>query len=116
MAINALSMHPENPLILLAGTGKALDFSSSPEDEFSGGVYLTKDGGNSWVRIDPVLADNDEGLIYSAVAFSPSNPNIIYADAGHLFLRSPDGGQSWDIFKTGAKKTRSKLKSYKLQS
>ncbi|MBI9045524.1 MAG: hypothetical protein JEZ06_13625 [Anaerolineaceae bacterium] len=101
LSINALAMHPTDHLTLLAGTGKAIDFASSPEDRFAGGVYLTHDGGMSWTKIDPFVAERDDGLIFTAVSFAPSNPNIIYADAGKLFLRSVDGGESWDIFKTG---------------
>ncbi len=95
LVVAALAMHPNDPLTLLAGTGKAPGFADEPH-EVNGGIFITHDGGESWQQIDPF--SEDDQVRVSAVAFAPSNPDIIYADSGTNFLRSFDGGITWDNF------------------
>ena len=81
--VGSLFMHPDNPQILLAGTGN----NQYPEQ---GGVYLSTDGGASWHRTldEPVT---------TSVEFSVADPNVAYAGSlAHVF-RSEDGGLSWDM-------------------
>lgn len=99
LAVGALAMHPSDPLTLLAGTGKAGYFVDEP-GEIYGGVFKTTDGGKHWRQVDPLGASRGETR-FSAVAFAPSNPKIVYADTGGLFLRSEDGGEHWQVYHTG---------------
>jgi photosystem II stability/assembly factor-like uncharacterized protein len=83
----SMSQHPKNPNIILAAAG---------QDPFMwvlgtsiGGIYLTKDGGDTWTET------LDFGLL-SIVEFCPNNPNVAYAAAvGGVFL-SKDGGETWE--------------------
>lgn len=97
LAVGALTMHPTNPQVLLAGTGKASGITDSP-DEINGGVFKTTDGGAHWRQVDPIHASGNMELRFSAIAFSPSNPSIVYATTGYIILRSTDGGETWATY------------------
>ncbi|MEM9837020.1 MAG: glycosyl hydrolase [Bacteroidota bacterium] len=67
-----------------------------------GGVWRTKDGGQTWVNI----SDGHFGGSIGAVAVSESNPNVIYVGGGEKTVRgnvsygygawkSIDGGKNW---------------------
>jgi len=101
LAVGALAMHPTDHLTLIAGTGKPSTFTDEP-NEINGGVFITHDGGQTWRQIDPIRASGDNVKIFSAVAFAPSDPNIVYADGGYIFLRSEDGGETWESYSVGS--------------
>jgi photosystem II stability/assembly factor-like uncharacterized protein len=79
--VGTLFMHPENPDVLLAGTGN----NAYPDN---GGVYLTTNGGISWQQVIP-----NENI--NAVEFSLLDPNITYAGSAGAIYRSEDRGQTW---------------------
>ncbi len=79
--VGTLFMHPENPDVLLAGTGNNQYFVQN-------GVYLTTDGGETWQQ---TLRDDN----INAVEFSSANPNIAYAGSAAAIYRSEDGGVHW---------------------
>jgi photosystem II stability/assembly factor-like uncharacterized protein len=80
--IGSLFMHPTNPDILLAGAG-----NNTYRD--GGGVYITKDGGETWKQ----TLSND-GI--TSVEISTLDPNRAYAGQFERFYRSDDGGNSWN--------------------
>ena len=80
--VGSLFMHPENPAILLAGTGN----NAYPA---GGGIYLTTDGGESWRHVG--------GQHITSVEFATSDPAIAYAAGAGEFFRSEDGGQTWNL-------------------
>lgn len=86
--VGTLSLHPTNPEILIAGTG-------NNQYRENAGVYLTTDGGANWRS---VLADYG---VYTAVEFAPGDPNTVYAGGTEAFLRSRDGGHSWEVMSGG---------------
>ncbi|MBI3914647.1 MAG: DUF1080 domain-containing protein [Chloroflexi bacterium] len=100
LSVGGLAMHPQNPQILFATTGKASAFLNE-QRELYGAVFKTTDGGQHWRKVYPIGRDNQ--IRYSAVAFAPSNPNIVYVDAGNEFLRSADSGETWQRFDTAPK-------------
>jgi photosystem II stability/assembly factor-like uncharacterized protein len=80
--VGSLFMHPENPDILLAGTGAAWESPGS-------GVYLTTDGGESWhqtLSASPMI---------ESVEFATADPQIAYAGGFGGVYRSEDGGHTW---------------------
>jgi len=81
-------MHPENPDILLAGTGN----NAYPD---GGGLYLTTNGGTTWQG--KALVQNDN---INAVEFALSNSNIAYAGSAGAVYRSSDCGQTWSKVST----------------
>jgi hypothetical protein len=68
-----------------------------------GGVWQTLDAGSTWAP----LTDSQASLAMGAIAFTPSNPSIIYAGtgepnrstsfAGAGLLKSTNGGNSWTL-------------------
>lgn len=63
------------------------------------GIYKSKDGGASWVKINEGLPKGDLGRI--GLALSPVDPNILYAIVEAQgdksgFYRSVDAGASWE--------------------
>lgn len=81
--INTLAVSPVDSSLILAGSS-------------SGGVWRSTNGGNTWVPVSDGHADLSIGVI----AFSKSNPSIVYAAMGSDFLgtgvlRSDDAGLTW---------------------
>ncbi len=81
--VGTLFMHPTNPDILLAGAG-----NNAYRD--GGGVYLTVNGGGSWIQ---VLSTGREPV--TSVEFATANPNIAYAGGDPAVYESEDGGYTW---------------------
>ena len=48
------------------------------------------DGGASWTKVGALFTEN-----MTAVNFSSSNPDIVYAGSEGSFYRSEDGGLTW---------------------
>ncbi|MBA7613990.1 Ycf48-like protein [subsurface metagenome] len=104
---SAIAMNPQNRLELLAFR------------ERSGWILRSTDGGNSWelVFTHPDVDENrvmEKGHSFKALAYSPSNPNVVYAGMvkfggvdkvgdGDSFgiYKSTDGGNSWKAKNTG---------------
>ncbi len=94
-----IQMDPNNPRILYAGAWRAerkpWTMISGSED---GGIYRSKDGGDTWARVEGGLPTAMVGK--TAIAISPANSDRIWAlvevegDEGGLY-RSDDGGESW---------------------
>ncbi len=85
----AIAPHPSVTGTLLAGAA-------------GGGVWRTNDGGQTWVP----LTDGIPDLSVGAVAYAPSDPNVVYLGTGEGgyaidfipgigLLRSEDGGDTW---------------------
>jgi photosystem II stability/assembly factor-like uncharacterized protein len=82
LRVGSLYMHPQDPQILLAGTGHGPG---------NGGVYLTTDGGETW----EVVIEHD---IIGAVEFCEKDPSIAYAAGQLATYRSEDSGFTWQKF------------------
>lgn len=94
-----LVMDPSNPDHLIAATWQ---FRRSPWFFRSGGpgsgIHVTWDGGDTWSRLDPDdgLPDGELGRI--GLAFSRSEPEVVYAlveAERSALLRSDDGGRTF---------------------
>jgi len=81
--VGSLYMHPEDPEVLLAGTGNNQYYEN-------GGVYLTTDGARTW---EHVFNAGDTNI--NSVEFSEMEPDIAYAGGDPQILRSEDGGRTW---------------------
>ncbi len=79
--VGSLYMHPENPDILLAGTGNNQYWQGN-------GVYLSTDGAKTWKRT--LSGDN-----ITSVEFSETKPDIAYAASAQAVYRSSDKGLTW---------------------
>ena len=102
---SALAMDPKNPHRLFAGlwdfrrTGWGFrSGGSGPEQPSAGDLMVSDDGGASWTSLKgtPGLPKGPWGR--QAVAFAPSDPNIVYAfveGVRSALYRSDDGGRTW---------------------
>jgi photosystem II stability/assembly factor-like uncharacterized protein len=85
----AVAVDPGNANHVLIGSG-------------SGGVWETNDGGKNWQP----RTDDQPSISIGSIAFTPSNPLIVYAGTGEGdsvsalgvgVLRSTDGGTTWTL-------------------
>ncbi|MGB8889723.1 MAG: transcriptional regulator [Candidatus Korobacteraceae bacterium] len=85
--VRSLAYDPGDPNRILLGTS-------------SGGLFVSKDGGNSWAILAHLGPGDD--YVFDHIVFDPANPAIVYAAAWGLFndndggvFRSDDGGITW---------------------
>jgi len=98
-----VAMDPSNPRNLVAGMWP-IDIKTWQRTSggSNGGLYLSRDGGDTWERKTDGLPDAPTGKI--ALAYAPSNPARIYAlietaqeEFAGVLWRSEDGGDSWRL-------------------
>ncbi len=63
------------------------------------GVFLSRDGGESWGRISP--EENAELRPVVALAFDPVHSEVLYAGTTHLPWRTINGGATWQSIHDG---------------
>ncbi len=86
--INSIAVSTANPQIILVGAS-------------TGGIWRSSDGGATFIPASDAQVD----LAVGAIAFAPSNPNIVYAGMGDMHsccdylgsgvLKSTDAGATW---------------------
>ena len=77
-AIRAITIHPQNPAVVYAGT--------------QDGPYRSADHGDHWEKVNAP----DHGLPVWSIMFDPRNSNIMYAGYESCQIcRSDDGGETW---------------------
>jgi hypothetical protein len=84
--LNAVAVHPTAPNIILIGAS-------------TGGIWRSTDGGANFVPVTDTHVD----LAVGSIAFSKSNPSVVYAGMGDLdngyfgtgVLKSTDAGATW---------------------
>jgi photosystem II stability/assembly factor-like uncharacterized protein len=86
--VPSLFMHPEDPDTLLA----AVTYPADPGGE---GVYVTRNGGDSWTKI---LSAEFQWAGMEAVEIAIADPDIWYAAAENTAYRSEDAGKTWERF------------------
>ncbi len=95
----------------IKNTGRVADVAIDPADTdrwliggAHGGIWETTDAGVTWTP----LTDDQASLAMGAIAFAPSDPQIVYAGTGEAvfsgdafsgagMLKSTDGGASWTL-------------------
>jgi len=90
--LNSIAVHPTAPHIILLGAA-------------TGGIWRSTDGGANFVPVSDTHVD----LAVGSIAFSKSNPSIVYAGMGDLdngyfgtgVLKSTDAGATWARISNG---------------
>ncbi len=98
LAIGAMAIDENNPLVLYAGTGEG---NFSGDSQYGLGIIKTTDGGNTWqsLAVDTFLSSR-----FSKIAVNPQNSSIIFAATTQTksgIYRSNDGGTSWSRMSNG---------------
>ncbi|MEP1150966.1 MAG: T9SS type A sorting domain-containing protein [Balneola sp.] len=88
---------PDNPSTHIVATGNNNDFNKG----IYGAVYRTTDGDQNWTDVSPNLPVGILGEVYTAVAFAPSDPDIVYVGSAIAIYRSSDNGLTWQRFTGG---------------
>jgi photosystem II stability/assembly factor-like uncharacterized protein len=76
-------MHPTNNNTLIVGKTQ---------------VYQTTDGGSSWTQLGTIPGT---GLM-SAMAYAPSDPQVIYVTKNNIIYKTVDGGTVWTAIRTAS--------------
>ncbi|MBI2957411.1 MAG: hypothetical protein HYY32_01080 [Chloroflexi bacterium] len=87
-AVSGLVMHPNDPQVLYAFTGKWPPFHDSPDD-LRGAIYKTTDSGENWRKLLETSSAITTGYV------NPALPDTVYATPHIDFLRSTDAGENW---------------------
>lgn len=97
-----LSMDVTNPDILYAGMWQIhINTWGLRSGGVSGGIYRSKDGGNTWEPLnEKIFGKKDRPIGKVAVAVSPKNPKVVYTlmelESPALY-RSTDSGETWTL-------------------
>jgi len=78
-SVRALAVAPSDPQVIAAGTRT--------------GVFLSRDGGQAWMRITPQR--HPDLLNVESLIFDPTNSQILYVGTRHLGWKTLDGGAAW---------------------
>jgi photosystem II stability/assembly factor-like uncharacterized protein len=94
----SLAAHPGQKDVYLAGI-----------NAYDAGVIKTENG-TDFRPVSPGLVFGGADSAYSAIAYAPSNPNIVYAGSGYEdnrvakgIFKSANGGESWQSINNGLK-------------
>ncbi len=83
-ALVEVAQHPTIPNLFI-GSG----FKGKSEKL---GVIRSKDGGKSWAKISN---GDGEAVVFTAIDFSQSNPDVVYGAEPEQLQKSEDGGLTW---------------------
>lgn len=90
--VGGFDKHPAQPGTLMVATGNNTDWLVKG---VRGAVYRSSDGGINWSNLTPPPPYPGEYESFTAVAYAPSNGNIVYVGSASAIYRSSNGGNSW---------------------
>jgi len=102
LVIGAVTVDPNNPQIVWAGTGEP-DFSV--DSYFGQGLLKSTDGGSNWQLIRTPFTSGDTAADFNAIAVQPGNSNVVLAGNTAGVYRSGDGGATWKPVISGVNAT-----------
>lgn len=88
--VGSLFMHPLHPDTLLAAASQ--NNWSAYGEEYTGGIYLTADGGENWEKL------SEEEELFAVVEYCTCDPDVAYVVSSSAVYRSEDGGFTWQRF------------------
>src|SRR5262249_29699090 len=96
LAVNALTIDPRQPDVMLAGTGEGYfreEIRGTGLPLRGSGIFVTRDGGSSWQQLSSTLTD--DFLWVNDLELGVSDTNHVYAATRTGVWRSLDAGRSW---------------------
>lgn len=90
--VGGFDKHPSTPGTIMVATGNNTDWLVNG---IPGAVYRSTNGGVSWTNLTPPPALPGEFENFTAVAYAPSNGNIVYVASAEAVYRSANGGNTW---------------------
>ncbi len=91
MFVGGADVDPSNPDTIIIATGNNADINKG----IFGAVYRSTNGGDSWALVTPNNGFFNFFEPFTAVAFAPSNPNIVYVGSADAIYKSTDNGINW---------------------
>ena len=96
---HAIAFVPSEPNIVYAGSTGYYSAGSFDPSQPGKGIYISKDGGDSWSPINNELSQ-DASVYWLAV--DPNNPQVVFAaTSNHGLLKTADGGDDWQVIQGG---------------
>ena len=89
--VGGMHADPSDLNKIIVGTGNNAELLKGE----TGGVYKSIDGGNVWTAKLTKTSAEQPFSKFTAIQFSPSNPNIVYAANEMVIMRSEDSGETW---------------------
>jgi len=90
--VGGADVDPENPNTIIVATGNNSDYNKG----IFGAVYRSTDGGNTWNTVTPSISNfYTFREPFTAVAFAPSDPQIVYVGSADAIYRASNNGQTW---------------------
>jgi len=94
MSIGSIAIAPSSPTTIYAGTG---EWTPGWGPNFPGtGMFVTTDGGSTWVQKTTVLARRIARVLVAA-----GDANTVYVAGDSGFEKSTDGGDTWTTVQSG---------------
>ena len=95
-SVRSVAIHPNDPNIMVRANGQI-----AADGTFEGGLFITKDGGTSWQKLN-FPGDFDgagpSALCGEVVSFDPKKPETIFVGCETKgFYRSEDRGATWKL-------------------
>src|SRR5687768_13783342 len=81
--VKTIAIHPDDPKTFFMGVEQ-------------GGLFKTRDGGNTWRELDSYSKPEDVAYRDThQIVMRPNHPDEVYMTTGNGMYRSTDGGENW---------------------
>ncbi len=98
LAFGHIAVDPNNPFILIAGSGEY--YPGKTSIGYAGcGIFKSIDGGYTWKNYASTTFGQ---ALISKICFMPSNSQEVFLSCDKGVYRSTDGGVNWRILKSGS--------------
>ncbi len=90
LSTGSIAIFPGDPNIIYYGTGEQHFCAVC---YYGDGLFKSMDGGNTWVK---TAGKDTVGAYIAKVLVDPSEPNLVHLVSDRGYLRSRDGGYTWE--------------------
>lgn len=94
--VTTLAMDPNDAAVIYAGTGEVWLNAERPYSRIRGeGIYVTRDGGESWALLEATLSPDFQFV--TRLRVSPDDSSRVWAATGTGLWTSEDAGATWSL-------------------